>query len=136
MTDCIFCKIIDGTLPAKKIYEDEDYLAFLNIAPNTKGHSLVVPKKHTDLFVNLSAEEAATLNKVVHKVAKQLVSILGTEDFNLGLNNGSISGQSIAHVHWHIIPRYAQDGLVHWEKSPQAAESIDEVFLCLQDKIK
>lgn len=136
MSDCIFCKIIAGDLPAKKIYEDENYLAFLNIMPNTKGHSLVVPKKHTDFFVNMSEAEAGALNQVVHKIAKQLVNILGTKDFNLGLNNGSISGQSIEHVHWHIMPRYAGDGLVHWEKSSQAEGSIDEIFAQVKDKIK
>ncbi|MCB9802594.1 HIT family protein [Candidatus Nomurabacteria bacterium] len=136
MEDCIFCKIVRGEIPAKKIYEDQDYLAFLNIAPNTKGHSLVIPKKHSDLFVDLSSEEVGALNQVVQKVAKELTLVLETKSFNLGLNNGELSGQSINHVHWHIIPRYQGDGLLHWEKSPQAEADIDQVFKILKDKIK
>ncbi len=136
MRDCIFCKIISKEIPAKIFYEDEGYLAFLNIAPNTRGHSLVIPKKHSPSFAALSSAEAASLNAVVHQVATKLMGVLGVKDFNLGLNNGALSGQSIEHVHWHIIPRYLDDGLVHWEKSPQAVDTIDEVFELINSQIK
>lgn len=128
MEDCVFCKIVAGDIPAQKIYEDENYLAFLNIAPNTKGHSLVIPKKHTATFLDLNSDEAGELNKIVLHVAKKLTKALNIENFNLGLNNGAIAGQSVQHVHWHLIPRYEGDGLLHWEKSPKAGEELDQVF--------
>lgn len=136
MEDCIFCKIIKGEIPAKKIYEDEKYLAFLDIKPNTKGHSLVIPKKHITNFTELTKAEVGELAQIVHKIAPQVVKLLSSDSFFLGLNNGRESGQIVDHVHWHIIPRYSDDGLVHWPCKEEENKLLDETFSKLENKIK
>lgn len=103
---CIFCKIINGEIPSKKIYEDEDIVAILDISQATKGHTLVLPKKH---FANLLEIEDYEYLKVMNK-AKDLASAI-TKAFNAKgvniLNNcGEAAGQTVMHFHVHIIPRY------------------------------
>jgi len=133
--DCLFCKIINKELPAKIIYEDEKYLAFLDINPITIGHVLLIPKKHVNNFTSLSKEEAVDLAGMVHELAPKIVEILGADAYNLGINNGAAAGQIIDHVHWHIIPRYIDDSLVHWSCNDQAKEQLDDVFSKLEGKI-
>lgn len=133
--DCLFCKIINKEIPSKVIYEDDNYLSFLDINPNTKGHILVIPKKHVKNFTELTEEQATELIKVVKKIAPKLVSILGVEDYNLALNNGSVAGQIIDHVHWHIIPRYKDDGLKHWGSNQEEIDRLEETFNKLKDKV-
>ena len=106
---CIFCKIINGEIPSFKIYETDDLVAFLDISQATKGHTLIVPKKHFDNFLAVDEE---TLKKVVvaqKEVAKILSNKLGTDAFNFVNNCGSVAGQSVMHVHFHVIPRYEDD---------------------------
>ncbi len=136
MVDCVFCKIAAGEIPAQKVYEDQDYLAFLDIAPNTKGHTLVVPKEHFANFTEMDAESAANLIKVVHRLAPQIAGLLQAAGFNLGLNNGKAAGQVIDHVHWHVIPRYLNDDLVHWQTKEEEKEKLDETFQSLSGKIQ
>jgi|SRR3989339_30918 len=128
MENCIFCQIVAGEIPAKKIYEDDNYLAFLSVGPASLGHTIVIPKKHTATFVELEPQAAADLIQVVHKLAKEIKAKLNADAFNLGLNNGEIAGQVIPHVHWHIIPRYKNDTLVHWGVDEQAKDQMDEVL--------
>ena len=143
MSECLFCKIINKEIPSQIIYEDENYLGFLDINPNTEGHALVVPKKHVDNFTNLTNQEAGDLLMAVHKIAPKLAKILGTETYYVALNNGKVvvsedgqvAGQLIDHVHWHIVPRYQNDGLMHWPINDQAKEKLDETFQKLQNKI-
>lgn len=133
--DCLFCKIINKEIPANIIYEDDNYLSFLDINPNTKGHCLVIPKKHTESFNKLSDKEAGELASKVHYIANKLIKELNIKDYNLGLNNGSIAGQIINHVHWHIIPRYKNDGLKHWKSNKEEVDKLEETFNKLKDKI-
>ena len=133
--DCLFCKIINKEIPAKIIYEDDNYLSFLDINPNTKGHTLVIPKKHTDTFNNLSDQEAGDLALKVHYIAHRLIKLLNTKYYNLGLNNGSNAGQIVNHVHWHIIPRYKDDGLKHWVANKEEIDLLEETFNKLKDNI-
>lgn len=133
MENCIFCQIVKGDIPAKKVYEDDRYLAFLSVGPASPGHTIVIPKKHTATFVELETPETADLIQVVHKLAKEIKIKLQADAFNLGLNNGEIAGQVIPHVHWHIIPRYAGDTLVHWGVDEKAKEQMDEVLAKLVD---
>lgn len=128
MEDCIFCQIVKGDIPAKKIYEDNDYLAFLSVGPASPGHTIVIPKKHTATFAELESQAAVDLIKIVQKLAKEIKIKLQADAFNLGLNNGEIAGQAIPHVHWHIIPRYKNDTLVHWGVDEQAKDKMDEVL--------
>jgi len=114
MSDCIFCKIVAGEIPCTKVYEDSEFLAFLDIKPVNPGHVLVIPKQHYNDFVSMPAEQAAKLYTVVHKIAPGIIAAVGARAFNLGLNNGAEAGQIIFHTHVHIMPRQLKDGLVLW----------------------
>jgi histidine triad (HIT) family protein len=105
-TNCLFCKIVADSIPATKIYEDESTLAFLDIHPNSKGHSLIIPKAHSQDFLHVSKDDAASLIQTVHTVAKKLEAVLGTSHMNITTNIGEEAGQVIFHTHIHIIPRY------------------------------
>lgn len=103
---CIFCKIINGDIPSAKIYEDEDVLAILDISQATKGHTLVLPKKH---FANLLEIEDYEYLKVMNKVkdlAKAITKAFNAKGCNILNNCGESAGQTVMHFHVHIIPRY------------------------------
>lgn len=106
MTDCIFCKLINGEIPSAKIYEDEHVFAFMDIMPLTKGHILVIPKEHKESIYDLSEEQAANLFKVVPRLASALKDSYHPAGMNLLNNNGAPAGQSVFHFHLHLIPRY------------------------------
>lgn len=108
MSECIFCKIIDGSIPSAKIYEDDHVYAFMDIMPLTKGHTLIIPKNHKENVYDLSEEEASNLFKVVPKIASVLKESFGPVGMNLLNNNGAPAGQSVFHFHLHFIPRYNQ----------------------------
>jgi len=111
--DCIFCKIINGEIPIKKIMETEKSLAFLDAFPLTKGHSLVIPKTHYEKVQNMTPEDNADLFETVRQVTSKIDNIASAE--LLAIHNGEESGQEIPHVHVHIIPRRKDDsaGPVH-----------------------
>jgi len=106
MSDCLFCKIIDGEIPCHKVYEDDQILAFLDIQPLTRGHTLVIPKEHATSMDKLSSDSAAALGKALPIVSSAVLKSTGSIAYNLVQNNGLEAGMSIAHVHVHIIPRY------------------------------
>jgi len=112
--DCIFCKIVKGEIPCSKIYEDKEFLAFLDIRPINLGHALVIPKIHCTNLLDFPKSEEADLMEFIKKVAKAAVKATGAEAFNLGMNNGSAAGQVVMHAHMHIIPRFSNDGLHNW----------------------
>lgn len=111
---CIFCKIINKEIPAEKIYEDEKSLVFLDIEPNNPGHCLVVPKVHCENIFDVPEEILSHLLKISQKISKILKISVRAEGINIGINNGQIAGQIVPHLHIHVIPRYANDGFVHW----------------------
>ncbi len=114
MTDCLFCKIIAKEIPSAIVYEDDAAIAFLDIKPVNPGHTLVVPKKHSDGFHDAEPETLKHLILVTRKIANAVASAMGTTGFNLEENNGAIAGQVIPHLHFHVVPRRADDGLRHW----------------------
>lgn len=124
MNDCIFCKIIAGQISAEKVFENDSVVAFLDIKPINGGHVLVVPTTHAARYEELSAEIATHLAEAVHWLAPQIMGALGADGYNLGLNNGAAAGQIIDHVHWHIIPRYNNDGLTHWPNKMATSEEL------------
>ncbi len=127
MENCIFCKIVAGEIPCLKLYEDEHCLAFLDIRPATKGHSLVIPKKHFDDWLDTPEAVLAEISRVSKIVAKAAMSGLGADGFNIGVNTKKAAGQIIAHTHLHILPRYLHDGLKMWpslEANPSELETI------------
>lgn len=109
--DCIFCKIIDGEIPSYKLYEDENVLAFLDITQGTKGHTLVIPKKHVRNVYDLDEETAQNVFKVVPKLANALKKAFNPIGLNI-VNNNDKPLQSVFHFHIHLIPRYEDDGMV------------------------
>jgi histidine triad (HIT) family protein len=102
---CIFCKIANKEIPSKVIYEDENTLAFLDINPRSKGHTLVIPKEHYETFDEITEDVATNLIKTIKKVVDILKS-LNPDGYNILNNNKPIAGQEVPHVHFHIIPRY------------------------------
>lgn len=109
MDNCIFCKIIAGEIPSTKIYEDDDVLAILDITQTTKGHTLVIPKKHARNLLAMTPDEAALLFSKIPAIANKIVTNLGAKGMNILQNNEEIAGQSVFHTHVHLIPRYAED---------------------------
>ena len=115
----IFQKIIDGEIPCHRVYEDDHVLAFLDVAPLTKGHVLVIPKEATSSLHELSTESGAALGAALVTVAKAVVKATGATDYNILQNNGVDAHQAVFHVHFHIIPTYSgDDGLgIDWRPS-------------------
>ena len=103
---CIFCEIIAGNIPCKKVYEDDEVLAILDISQTTKGHTLVMPKKHYENFLQMPKDEFANLMEKVQIVADKVVKNLKANGCNVLINTNEVAGQSVMHTHVHIIPRY------------------------------
>ena len=106
---CLFCRIINGEIPAFKVYEDNDVLAFLDISQETTGHTLVIPKKHVENIFELDEELASKMFSVVTKLAKLLKEKLGCVAINILNNSGELAGQSVMHFHIHLIPQYENE---------------------------
>lgn len=110
MPDCIFCKIVRGEVPNHTVYEDENVLAFLDIFPSAKGHTVVILKRHAETYFDLSDDEIAKLSIGVKKAMEKIQSVLKPDGFNVGWNQKSAGGQVIPYLHIHIFPRYKGDG--------------------------
>jgi len=126
MTDCIFCKIVDSKIPSSKVYEDKDFLAFLDIMPVNKGHVLVIPKKHYVNLFDIPEEVLADLIKIVKKVAGAVKSGVNADGINLMQSNGVPAGQEVMHIHFHIMPRFKEDELKHWPRKKYVDSEMDE----------
>ena len=116
--DCLFCKIAAGEIPCAKVYEDEHILAFLDIHPIAKGHTLVLPKAHCPTLLDVPDSEGEYLIGALRRVAKAVQQECGADGFNCIQNNFAAAGQMVFHSHWHIIPRFENDGLPDWPGSP------------------
>ncbi len=109
--DCIFCKIIAGKAGSYKVYEDEKTIAFLDINPVNAGHTLVIPKEHADKLSELSMDTMKSLSIALQKVIKGIECAMKPEGINIIVAQGRVAGQTIFHVHYHIIPRASGDSL-------------------------
>lgn len=110
MADCLFCKIVAKQIPNYTVWEDENVLAFLDIHPCAKGHTVVIPKKHFGVLEDMTAEDFAATARGLAAAAQRVVKTLKPDGFNIGINNGKAAGQAVGHVHWHIFPRWEGDG--------------------------
>jgi histidine triad (HIT) family protein len=130
--NCIFCKIANGEIPSRTIYEDKDFRVILDLNPATKGHALILPKDHYKNLYEISDETAAKVLPLAKKMATQMTEKLGCDGFNLIQNNNEIAGQSVFHFHMHLIPRYTDDhqNLV-MKPNEVSAEELDAI----KDKI-
>jgi len=108
--DCLFCKIVSGEIPSHKVYEDEFVYAFLDIYPCSEGHTIVLPKKHIPRFTEMEKSDASSLFESVNRISKAVEKTLNAPGLNIGINNGEVAGQTVPHVHVHIIPRAEDDG--------------------------
>lgn len=125
MRSCPFCAIVDGDAPAHVVDEDAGTLAFLDIAPFTKGHTLVIPKQHTDDLWSADVDTAAALMRTAHRVAARMREVFAPDGVNLLQATRAIAFQTVFHLHVHVIPRYAGDGVSvpPWPK-PAADRSV------------
>ena len=108
---CIFCKIINGEIPSKKVYEDDDVLAILDISQATLGHTLVLPKKHYANILEIPTDEYQKVMKKVKELAEKINKNLKQAGINILNNCGEAAGQTVMHYHVHILPRYTNNDL-------------------------
>ncbi len=111
MAETIFTKILRGQLPCHKVYEDDHVLAFLDIFPLAKGHTLVIPKEPAETLDQLSDASAAAIGRVLPRLARAVMKVSGATAYNLLQNNGQDAHQAVFHVHFHLIPKLAGQGL-------------------------
>ncbi|MCE5186672.1 MAG: HIT family protein [Planctomycetaceae bacterium] len=121
--ECIFCKIVSGQIPCTKVFENEHLLAFLDIHPAAQGHTLVVSKRHYDRIDRSDPQTLAEIAKALPKLTAAVQKAAGADGYNVLCNNGPAAGQAVEHLHFHIIPRRAGDGVMKaWKPQtyPQA----------------
>jgi len=132
---CLFCDIVEGNIPSVKIYETENVLAFLDIAPVNYGHTLVIPKKHFQNLEEIPEVELFEVMKVVKKVGAAVKNGLGVAGYNVGLNNDPISGQVVSHIHFHVMPRNENDGYKLWQGGRYGDGEMEEVAKKIKSNI-
>ena len=126
--DCIFCKIANGEIPSRTIYEDQRFRAILDLNPATKGHTLILPKDHSSSLYDLPEDTAAAVLVLAKKLAAVLSERLACDGLNLVQNNGETAGQTVSHFHMHMIPRYVGDGqTLGWIPGEPSQEELDEI---------
>lgn len=130
--DCVFCKILNGELPSHKIYEDEYTYAFLDIAEDVDGHTVVIPKKHVTNVMDCDAEIISKVANAIRLISKHYVEDLGYDGVNILNASGKAAEQSVFHLHFHIIPRKDNDGLHAWPAFPGANHSLEEMHNLLK----
>ena len=123
--DCIFCAIVNGTIPSSKVFESDTIYAFLDLNPVHKGHTLIIPKKHFKDVTELDTALGRDIFDAMQRVARAVMEATGARGFNVLQNNGRIAGQMVDHLHWHIIPRFENDGLGMWPQGKY--DSMDEM---------
>lgn len=129
MDNCIFCKIANGEIPAATLYEDEDFRVILDLGPASKGHALILPKKHVANIYEISDELAGKAIVLAKKMAAEMTEKLGCDGFNIVQNNGEPAGQTVFHFHIHLIPRYVSDGVgLTWTPGKLTDEDREEIL--------
>ena len=125
-SNCIFCKIVKGEIPSTRVYEDDAILAFMDIGPVVKGHTLVIPKEHFDPITNTPPETLNKVMAVVQKIAKAQMNGLKADGVNVLQANGAVAGQVVPHLHFHVVPRFKTDGH-HWNWAAKKYEDPAEM---------
>ena len=127
MNDCLFCKIIKKEIPADFVYENDKIVAFLDIHPCNKGHTLVVPKEHHADLLETPDDVLGDILCRTKKIAPAIMKAVNAEGFNSIFNTKPAAGQVVFHTHMHIIPRYKDDGLKHWPEKPTTPEELKKI---------
>jgi len=107
--DCIYCKLANGVFPTNSIYEDENFNVILDVSPANRGHALILPKQHFDNIFEIDDETASKIMPLAKKIATAVKKVTGCDGVNVQQNNGTAAGQSVFHLHVHIIPRFDDD---------------------------
>lgn len=126
--DCIFCKLANGDIPTRKIYEDDSFTVIMDANPASKGHSLILPKEHYANIYEIPEEVCGEVMKLAKKLAVKMTDALHADGFNIVQNNGEAAGQTVFHYHCHLIPRY-QGGpsMVSWRPNEISGEELDKI---------
>lgn len=134
--ECVFCRIANGELPAAALYEDDDFCVILDLNPASRGHALILPKEHYPDVCQLDEVIAAKMLPLAGKLGAAMKKALGCSGFNLVQNNGAAAGQTVNHVHMHIIPRYeGGPGMVEWEPGTVSAEEMDRIVGAVKEAL-
>ncbi len=136
MNDCLFCNIISHHIPSSGVYEDEDTYAFLDIHPINRGHTLVVPKRHSANMFEASSVDFQAVMRTVHQLAPKVMQAVGAEGVNIGINTHPAAGQIVFHLHVHIIPRFTGDGHAHWHGNPYQDGEISTMQSIISEAFK
>lgn len=110
--NCIFCKLANGEIPTRTLYEDEEFRIILDAGPLTRGHALILPKKHAENVFELDEETTGKVYQLAKRFGAKMVTALKADGMNILQNNGRAAGQSVFHFHMHLIPRYKEDGVM------------------------
>ena len=125
---CIFCKIANGEIPSKTLYEDERFRVILDLGPAARGHALVIPREHASDLYELPEETASQVLVLAKKIAVRMADKLHCDGLNLIQNNGEAAGQTVPHFHLHMIPRYLKDGQkIGWVPGKPTQEELEAV---------
>ena len=126
--DCIFCKIANGEIPSRTLYEDDQFRVILDLGPATKGHALILPKEHAADIFEISEETASGVLVLAKRMAVKMTQKLHCDGMNLVQNNGEAAGQTVPHFHLHMIPRYHNDGQkINWIPGECTQEELEAV---------
>lgn len=124
---CIFCMIANHEINSSIIYEDEKVAAFLDLSQVTKGHTLVVPKKHYANLIEVDPEDLAHVIKVTQMLAKRIMERCGASGVNIINNCNEVAGQTVMHVHFHIIPRYSENDAIEIKFNESEKQNLEEL---------
>ena len=133
MSECLFCKIIEGTIPSRKVFESQDCYAFLDIFPAAKGHTLVIPKSHHTDIHDVDAQTYSLVAAAAKEVADLLHTKLGSQGTTIFQMNREAGWQTVFHLHMHVIPRWSDDALHKpWEIAAASENELEEVLTLLR----
>lgn len=128
--NCIFCKIIAGEIPSHTIYEDGEFKVILDVNPASKGHALILPKEHYANIYEIDEETASRAMKLAKKLAVHMTEVLNCDGFNILQNNHEVAGQTVFHLHIHLIPRYKNaknNDILKWTNESFTQEEMKEI---------
>ncbi len=130
-SDCIFCKIASGEIPSNTVYENSEFKVILDVAPASKGHTLIIPKEHSKNIFEIDGVTAGKLFSLATEVARAIKQELQCEGLNIVQNNGAVAGQTVEHFHLHLIPRNEGDNInIGW--NPKSADAEENAELAKQ----
>lgn len=136
MEDCVFCRIVNGELPSSKVYENEKVVAFLDISPVNKGHTLVIAKEHHKTMMDLPDDLLKEVIVAAKRVSKAVMDATGAGGISIALSNHEVAGQAVPHAHFHVIPRFKGDGLKLWPQGEYSEGEMKEYMERIKKSFK